>query len=37
MWWWWKSTFIPLGTEHRLQNSGRVPLEMIDRSGARRG
>ncbi len=25
-----QSTFIPLGTTHRLQNPGRVPLEMIE-------
>jgi mannose-1-phosphate guanylyltransferase / mannose-6-phosphate isomerase len=25
-----QSTFIPLGTKHRLENPGRVPLEMIE-------
>ncbi len=25
-----KSTFIPLGTHHRLENPGRIPLEMIE-------
>jgi mannose-1-phosphate guanylyltransferase/mannose-6-phosphate isomerase len=25
-----QSTFIPLGTTHRLENPGRVPLEMIE-------
>ena len=25
-----ESTFIPLGTVHRLENPGRVPLEMIE-------
>jgi mannose-6-phosphate isomerase-like protein (cupin superfamily) len=25
-----ESTFIPLGTHHRLENPGRVPLEMIE-------
>ena len=25
-----ESTFIPLGTTHRLENTGRVPLEMIE-------
>lgn len=25
-----ESTFIPLGTRHRLENPGRVPLEMIE-------
>jgi len=25
-----ESTFIPLGTTHRLENPGRVPLEMIE-------
>jgi mannose-1-phosphate guanylyltransferase/mannose-6-phosphate isomerase len=25
-----ESTFIPLGTPHRLENPGRVPLEMIE-------
>jgi mannose-1-phosphate guanylyltransferase/mannose-6-phosphate isomerase len=30
-----ESTFIPLGTTHRLENPGRVPLEMIEvQSGA---
>jgi mannose-1-phosphate guanylyltransferase/mannose-6-phosphate isomerase len=30
-----ESTFIPLGTLHRLENPGRVPLEMIEvQSGA---
>lgn len=30
-----ESTFIPLGTKHRLENPGRVPLEMIEvQSGA---
>lgn len=30
-----QSTFIPLGTTHRLENPGRVPLEMIEvQSGA---
>jgi len=30
-----QSTFIPLGTQHRLENPGRVPLEMIEvQSGA---
>jgi len=25
-----ESRFIPLGTKHRLENPGRVPLEMIE-------
>jgi len=25
-----ESTYIPLGTIHRLENPGRVPLEMIE-------
>jgi mannose-1-phosphate guanylyltransferase/mannose-6-phosphate isomerase len=25
-----QSTYIPLGTTHRLENPGRVPLEMIE-------
>jgi mannose-1-phosphate guanylyltransferase/mannose-6-phosphate isomerase len=25
-----ESTFIPLGTTHRLENPGAVPLEMIE-------
>jgi mannose-1-phosphate guanylyltransferase/mannose-6-phosphate isomerase len=25
-----ESTFIPLGTRHRLENPGRVALEMIE-------
>jgi len=25
-----ESTFIPAGTEHRLENPGRVPLRMIE-------
>lgn len=25
-----ESTFIPLGTNHRLENPGRIPLEMIE-------
>ncbi len=25
-----ESTFIPLGTQHRLENPGRLPLEMIE-------
>ena len=25
-----ESTFIPLGTRHRLENPGRLPLEMIE-------
>lgn len=25
-----ESTFIPVGTQHRLENPGRVPLEMIE-------
>jgi mannose-1-phosphate guanylyltransferase/mannose-6-phosphate isomerase len=30
-----ESTFIPLGQKHRLENPGRVPLEMIEvQSGA---
>ena len=30
-----ESTFIPLGTRHRLENPGRLPLEMIEvQSGA---
>jgi mannose-1-phosphate guanylyltransferase/mannose-6-phosphate isomerase len=30
-----ESTFIPLGKRHRLENPGRVPLEMIEvQSGA---
>ena len=30
-----QSTFIPLGTRHRLENPGRVPLELIEvQSGA---
>ncbi len=30
-----ESTFIPLGTKHRLENPGKVPLEMIEvQSGA---
>ena len=30
-----ESTYIPLGATHRLENPGRVPLEMIEvQSGA---
>jgi mannose-1-phosphate guanylyltransferase / mannose-6-phosphate isomerase len=30
-----ESTYIPLGTKHRLENPGRVPLELIEvQSGA---
>ena len=30
-----QSTYIPLGTRHRLQNPGKVPLEIIEvQSGA---
>ncbi len=30
-----ESTYIPLGTRHRLENPGKVPLEMIEvQSGA---
>ena len=30
-----ESTYIPLGTLHRLENPGKVPLEMIEvQSGA---
>ena len=30
-----QSTFIPVGTQHRLENSGAIPLEMIEvQSGA---
>jgi len=30
-----ESTYIPLGTKHRLENPGLVPLEMIEvQSGA---
>ena len=25
-----ESTYIPIGTRHRLENPGRVPLEMIE-------
>src|SRR5690606_13224948 len=25
-----ESTYIPLGTKHRLENPGKVPLEMIE-------
>jgi mannose-1-phosphate guanylyltransferase/mannose-6-phosphate isomerase len=25
-----QSTYIPLGTKHRLENPGKVPLEMIE-------
>ncbi len=25
-----QSTFIPLGTQHRLENAGRIPLEIIE-------
>jgi mannose-1-phosphate guanylyltransferase/mannose-6-phosphate isomerase len=25
-----QSTYIPLGTRHRLQNPGKVPLEIIE-------
>ena len=25
-----ESTFIPVGTQHRLENPGRLPLEMIE-------
>jgi mannose-1-phosphate guanylyltransferase/mannose-6-phosphate isomerase len=25
-----QSTYIPLGTKHRLQNPGKVPLEIIE-------
>jgi len=30
-----ESTYIPIGTRHRLENPGKVPLEMIEvQSGA---
>jgi mannose-1-phosphate guanylyltransferase/mannose-1-phosphate guanylyltransferase/mannose-6-phosphate isomerase len=30
-----ESTYIPLGTVHRLENPGRIPLELIEvQSGA---
>jgi mannose-1-phosphate guanylyltransferase/mannose-6-phosphate isomerase len=30
-----ESTFIPLGTRHRLENPGKMPLEIIEvQSGA---
>ena len=30
-----ESTFIPVGTRHRLENPGKVPLEIIEvQSGA---
>ncbi len=30
-----QSTYIPLGTPHRLKNPGKIPLELIDvQSGA---
>ena len=30
-----QSTYIPLGVVHRLENPGRIPLEMIEvQSGA---
>jgi mannose-1-phosphate guanylyltransferase/mannose-6-phosphate isomerase len=25
-----ESTFIPMGTRHRLENPGKVPLELIE-------
>lgn len=25
-----ESTFIPLGVKHRLENPGRIPLELIE-------
>ena len=25
-----ESTFIPLGTKHRLENAGKIPLEIIE-------
>ena len=25
-----QSTYIPLGTQHRLENPGRIPLEIIE-------
>jgi mannose-1-phosphate guanylyltransferase/mannose-6-phosphate isomerase len=25
-----QSTYIPLGTHHRLENPGRIPLEIIE-------
>jgi len=25
-----ESTFIPIGTPHRLENPGRIPLELIE-------
>jgi mannose-1-phosphate guanylyltransferase/mannose-6-phosphate isomerase len=25
-----ESTFIPMGTKHRLENPGKVPLELIE-------
>jgi mannose-6-phosphate isomerase-like protein (cupin superfamily) len=25
-----QSTFIPLGTRHRLENPGKIPLELIE-------
>jgi len=25
-----ESTYIPLGTAHRLENPGRIPLELIE-------
>jgi mannose-1-phosphate guanylyltransferase / mannose-6-phosphate isomerase len=30
-----ESTFIPIGVKHRLENPGRIPLELIEvQSGA---
>ena len=30
-----ESTFIPIGTKHRLENPGKVPLKLIEvRSGS---
>lgn len=31
-----QSTYIPLGQVHRLENPGKVPLELIERSTIRR-
>jgi mannose-6-phosphate isomerase-like protein (cupin superfamily) len=25
-----QSTYIPLGTKHRLENPGKIPLELIE-------
>jgi mannose-1-phosphate guanylyltransferase/mannose-6-phosphate isomerase len=25
-----ESTYIPLGTQHRLENAGKIPLEIIE-------